>query len=367
MKKVIFILLLLGVRLAARDFDNCSAISLTSGDTVILGRNHDERLSNCLLVFNPRNLVKKGFEFGNEPSPVWTAKYASLTFNILGVGYAILGMNEEGLAMGHLGFREAQYPPRDERPVLDQIQFISYILDNSANTPEVIQRLDSVRISDESVTREHYFVGDRTGKLAILEFIAGKLVLYTNESIPYPVLSNDNYQTSLAYLKNYAGFGGKKPIPEKNFGVEEIMAIGATQINSFNTSRKRDIIHSAFSILNDIGFNKYPPPAGVVVHPNYGTQFTVVFDLKNLTIYFQTKSNRNIRRIDFNDFNPAGPSGIKILEIEKTTAGNVNHLFSDYSIEKNRNYLSEWSRQANSLPAELIEFLCTFADSFLCK
>lgn len=310
MKKTFYMLLLLTFRLAAADFENCSAISLTSGDTVIFGRNHDERLSNCLIVFNPRNLAKKGFEFENEPSPIWTAKYASLTFNILGVGYSILGMNEAGLAIGHLGFREAQYPPRDDRLVLDQIQFITYII---------------------------------------------------------PLLSNDNYQTSLAYLKNYAGFGGEKPIPERNFGVEEIMAIGASQIKAFNACPKKDIIHSAFSILNDIGFNKYPPPAGVVVHPNYGTQFAVVFDLKNLSIYFQTKSNRSIRQIDFNYFNPAAVSGIKMLEIEKTSAGSVNHLFSDYSFEKNRNYLSEWNRQANSLPAELIDFLCTFADSFLCK
>jgi choloylglycine hydrolase len=47
-------------------------------------------------------------------------------------------MNEKGLAIGYMGFEETQYPSKDTRPVLDQIQYITYILDNCATTAEVI-------------------------------------------------------------------------------------------------------------------------------------------------------------------------------------------------------------------------------------
>lgn len=348
--------------------DNCSMINLTSGDTVILGRNHDENYSNCLLVFNPGGLYKEGFDFENEAYPKWTAKYASITFNILGAGFSILGMNEKGLAIGHMGFREAKYPPKDDRPVLDQIQFITYILDNCANTSEVIKTTDEIRIDDESITREHYFVCDKSGQLAIIEPIEGTLVIYTNETIPYPIISNDSYKKSLEYLKSYDGFGGETPIPERTFGVEEIMAIGASKIESFLSAGNQGIIYSAFSILNDIGFNKYPPPEGITVHPNYGTQFTTVFDLKNLSVYFCTKSNGSIRQVDFDFFDLACMSGMKIVEIEKTEGGNISNLFVDYSSEKNCNYLKEWNKQlVNPIPAELLQFLCNYPESFKCK
>lgn len=367
MKRILFLIFALASAIFSQVSENCSSISLASGDTVIFGRNHDESLRNCLVVFNPRGLNKEGFEYENESYPKWTAKYASITFNILGAGFAILGMNEKGLAIGHMGFREAKYPPKDDRPVLDQIQYITYILDNCENTSEVIKTSNEIRIDDESITREHYFVCDKSGELAIIEPIEGKLVIYTNETIPYPIISNDSYEKSLEYLKNYQGFGGEKPIPEKTFGVEEIMAIGASKIKSYEGRNKEGIINTAFSILHDIGFNKYPPPEGIVVHPNYGTQFTAVFDLKNLSVCFRTKSNSRIRKIDFNYFDATCIAGIKMLEIEKTESGAVNSLFTDYSSEKTKNYLIEWNKQSNPLSMDLIEFLSQYAERFTCE
>ncbi|MBN2010041.1 linear amide C-N hydrolase [candidate division KSB1 bacterium] len=367
MIRIILLFFTLTSTVLAQITENCSSISLASGDTVIMGRNHDENLSNCLVVYNPRGLYKEGFEFENESYPKWSAKYASITFNILGAGFAILGMNENGLAIGHMGFREAKYPPKDERPVLDQIQFITYILDNCANTSEVIKTSNEIRIDDESITREHYFACDKSGELAIIEPIEGHLVIYTNETIPYPIISNDSYQKSLDYLKSYQGFSGELPIPDKTFGVEEIMAIGASKIEEFNSKNKKEIVNSAFSILHDIGFNKYPPPEGVDVHPNYGTQFTTVFDLKNLVVYFRTKSNSRIRRVDFDYFDASCLAGIKMLEIENTEDGIVNNLFTDYTAEKNKNYLTEWNKQSNPLSNELIDFLSKYADTFMCR
>jgi hypothetical protein len=46
-----------------------SCFSLSSGDNVVFGRNHDATLKNRLIVFNPKNIYKEGFEFPEENYP----------------------------------------------------------------------------------------------------------------------------------------------------------------------------------------------------------------------------------------------------------------------------------------------------------
>lgn len=344
---------------------NCSSISLISGDTVVFGRNHDVAVSNGLIVFNPRNVYKEGFEFPEENIPKWTSKYASITLNVFGVGFAICGMNEKGLSIGHLGFAEAKYPPKDDRPVVDQIHFITYLLDNCATTSEVITSANEIRISDESMTREHYYICDASGKTAILEPIDGKWVLYTNETMPFPILSNDNYEKSINYLKDYEGFGGTKKIPDKNFGVEEIMTMGSTYIKNYQKKTK-DIVSSAFELLDNIGFNKYPPPDSIDVPSSYGTQITTVFDLINLTLYFRTKSNPEIKKVNFNHFPPDCPKPIMMMEVETEISGVVDDLFENYSYERNLNFVNKHLRKTD-VSYEIIEFLAKYPESFICK
>ena len=346
---------------------DCSCIGLKSVDQVVFGRNHDATLSNCLIVYNPRNIYKEGFEFPGENYPKWTSKYASITFNVLGVGFAVCGMNEKGLAMGHMGFNEAQYPAKDTRPVLDQIQYIAYLLDNCSNNSEVVKTTKEIRISVESTTKEHYFVCDKSGQLAIIEFINGVFILYTNKTMPFPILSNDNYNESIGYLKKYKGFGGSQPVPERNFGVEEIMAIGCNFINNFNNKKIINVIDSAFDLLNDIGFNNYPPPDSLKISKEYGTQFSTVFDLKNLKVFFRTKSNPEIRTIDFNFFNPECIGSMKMVEAEKTSKGNINALLTTYSLAKNSEYVNNRFKKIDGMSKEVIDFLATYPETYKCK
>jgi len=346
--------------------NSCSAISLVSGDTIVFGRNHDVNVSNGLIVYNPRGIYKEGFEFPEENIPKWTSKYSSITLNVLGVGFAICGMNERGLSIGHLGFAEAKYPQKDDRPVIDQIHFITYMLDNCANTEEVITSSRELRISDESITREHYYICDAKGQTAILEPISGEWTIYTNETMPYPILSNDNYNKSIGYLSKYSGFGGQKNVPERNFGVEEIMAMGATYINDHRNRKGQNIIHSAFELLDIIGFNRYPPPDSIKVPENYGTQITTVYDLKNLKVYFITKSNDSKRIVNFSHFKQNCPEPIMMMEVETEFNGVVDELFEKYSHEKNLSFVKNHLGKSD-VSYEIIELLASYPESFQCK
>lgn len=42
----------------------------------------------------------------------------------------------------------------------------------------------------------------KKGKQPFWEPIAGEWVIYTNETMQYPILSNDNYAQSIEYLNN---------------------------------------------------------------------------------------------------------------------------------------------------------------------
>lgn len=362
----LFISLSYDSMVSAQTDRSCSAIHLISGDTVVFGRNHDVSVSNGLIVYNPRGIFKEGFEFPEENIPKWTSKYASITLNVFGVGFAVCGMNEKGLSIGHLGFAEAKYPQKDDRPVIDQIHFITYMLDNCANTGEVITTADELRISDESITREHYYICDAKGQSAILEPISGEWVIYTNETMPYPILSNDNYEQSIGYLSNYQGFGGQRKVPEKNFGVEEIMAMGATYFKDYQARNDKDIIHSAFELLDNIGFNKYPPPDSIDVPVNYGTQITTVFDLKNLQVHFITKSNAAIRIVNFGHFNPDCPAPTMMMEVETEGSGVVDEFFDNYTYEKNFNFVRNHLMKSD-VSYDIIEFLASYPESFKCK
>jgi|GEM_PF-1745777 len=344
---------------------NCSIISLMSGDTVVLGRNHDVTIPNGLLVFNPRNIHKEGFEFPDEDIPRWTSKYSSITLNVFGVGFAICGMNEKGLSMGHVGFADAKYPSAKGTPVIDQIHFITYMLDNFTNTHEVVSAVNEISISEESITREHYYVCDAIGRTAILEPIEGEWVIFTNETMPYPIISNDNYEQSIDYLKDYQGFGGNRIIPERNFGVEEIMAMGATYLQDFQNHKNQHVVKSAFELLHNIGFNKFPPPEHVDVPQNYGTHITTVFDLKNLIVYFRTKSYPEIKMVRFDQFNPDCPDPIMMMEVETDKVGNVSNSFENFTFEKNLHFVNE--RLKNDVPGDIIELLGSYPETFKCK
>ena len=59
----------------------------------------------------------------------------------------------------------------------------------------------------------HFLVGDSKGNCASIEFIGGKMVCHTGQTMPVKVLANSTYDQSAAVLKLFRGFGGFFPIP----------------------------------------------------------------------------------------------------------------------------------------------------------
>ena len=64
----------------------------------------------------------------------------------------------------------------------------------------------------------HYFVYDRTGKAAVIEFISGKMVAHVLDRNDVQVMTNNTYASSENYLKNCIGFGGEQNIANSAAG-----------------------------------------------------------------------------------------------------------------------------------------------------
>jgi penicillin V acylase-like amidase (Ntn superfamily) len=277
-------------------------------------------------------------------------------------------MNEKGLAIGHMSLSETVYPEKDDKPVISDTQWILYMLDMCANTSEVIEEAKKIRIIQTTSSGTHYFVGDSEGNAAIIEFIKGQMVVHTNSDMPYMLLCNDTYEKSMKDIIKFRGMGGDQPVLDRTSvlrdenAVANAMAIGCTKIKQFYERKSNDIIQDAFSIHSAM---TTPPPNSKY---DSETQYTTVFDLTNLKLYFRTKANQTIREVDFKLFENNCSVKAKLLDIRTTGTGIINNLFIDFSVQENRKAIDLALSTESSKPSEqMLEIFAHYPDSFECE
>ena len=114
-----------------------------------------------------------------------------------------------GLYTHEMTLLGTRFPEDDERPRMFMMQWMQYQLDNYASVEEVLSNLSTIVLDGWTWP---FFVSDREGNTAAIEFVDGDLNVYTGDSMPIPVLCNNAYPEELANLEGYAGFGGEKPV-----------------------------------------------------------------------------------------------------------------------------------------------------------
>jgi len=128
----------------------CTGIELIAADgTVVHARTLEfgiDLKSNVILV--PRGYARTATTPDGKPGKRWTAKYASLGANALGMPILIDGFNERGLAVGLFYFpTTAKYQPytaADAYKTIAPWELGSYILENFATVDEVRANLPNV-------------------------------------------------------------------------------------------------------------------------------------------------------------------------------------------------------------------------------
>ena len=314
----------------------CTTFSfMNSKGEIVFGRNFDFPTGIGHIHINNRGINKVNFIRG-EKLFSWKSKYGSVTFNQNGKEFPYGGINEKGLVIEQMWLQESKYPQQDSRPALSELQWIQYQLDNSSSIQDIIESDSLVRISSNSVATLHFLAADRFGNVASIEFLEGKMVVNTGENLKYPVLANCTYQTSIDYKKSKdkkegRAFSGWTENSSGRFST------AADMIENYNNQK---IIPYAISILDS-------------VHQKGSTQWSIVYDITNLSIHLKTSTNNTLRTLNLNGIDFCSNENMRYLDIDFD--GIFQNNIKTLSYEDNYNTIKAVTQKVDFLKANIPE------------
>lgn len=319
----------------------CTSFFLHKGDQMIMGRNYDFDFGDGWMIVNPKGLQKTAVPYPNEVSAKWTAKYGSIIFSQVGREGPTEGMNEAGLVIACLMQEGSQYPAKDNRPMTDELQWMQYQLDNFSAVQEVIASDKSVRITNKAYTKLHYMVADVSGNFAVIEFLNGKMVAHLNDYRTKGFICNDTFEKSASDMQKYKTYGGALTDLTKynQFNPEEAVSIGSSGIAKYNGENLEEF---GFEVLENVRALE----GWKTNKPQYGSQWSVIYDLKNKSIAFKTRENRTIKRIQLSDFSFDCSTEIrlkKLNELEQNVKpGDLITLTRDLNLQIMIGFCDKW-------------------------
>ena len=156
-----------------------------------------------------------------KASSRWTSKHGSVVMTGFDAGVSD-GINECGLSAHLLTLVAVRHEPKDDRPELSDALWVQYVLDNFKTVKEAVQAHKEGRFRLVAVTSpalghtatlgSHLAVEDPTGDSAIIEYVAGELVIHHGSE--YTVMTNDPpLDEMLTRMKKYKAFGGTQALP----------------------------------------------------------------------------------------------------------------------------------------------------------
>ena len=342
----------------------CTTFLFNHNGHTVFGKNYDWRIERGLVFINKRGVSKASrgdIEFVKDPGPFahWASKYGSLTFNQYGREFPMGGINEAGLVVEIMALMNTKYPTPDDRPAVMELQWIQYQLDNFSKVEQVIASDSQIRIYRTGELGAHCLVADKEGNCATIEFINGKMVYHTLETLPIKVLANSTYSESMEYLKRHKGFGGDQSISDSSgsFGINSLdrFVRAANMLKNYNPNIQASSVDYAFNILDNVA-----QPYGV-----WQTQWSIVYDIQKLRTYFRTFSNKQIRYMDLHLFDFSCLTPVKVLDMNLDRSGDMKDNFLDYTRKMNLDLLRH-SWNGSNIPDSFLERLATYPERTRC-
>lgn len=332
--RLLFISLLIPAMVQSAERHSCSTFMINQNDTLLVGHNLDDYIEvPGLIVVNPRGVAKHSISwddlksvFGrSKPKLRWTSQYASITYNTFGKEFPDGGMNEAGLYVGEMTLFATQYPDDESLTRLYHHFWMQYVLDRFQTVDEVIADVQKVIPSGHCLW--HFFVADRTGNSAVIEFIGGRTVIHAGKDMPVKALCNRSYKRELDSLKLYEGFGDTRKIILTDTSVDRRFSWAFKMIADAQDHPPQSMVGYSFSVLNqmNLGNNKW----------------SVVCDLKNSRIYFNTYLSRKIKWADLNGFDLSGKSSAMVLDVHSDLEFDVSKAFIPFTEDIQKEYVKK--------------------------
>jgi choloylglycine hydrolase len=345
----------------------CSTFLINKNDSIVVGHNLDEYLEMPGAVFiNKRGVIKENRSWSDIlclclkkksiPRIQWVSKYGSVTYSYWGKDFIDGGMNEVGLYIGEMTLLGSKWL-KSENPPFHHHLFMQYVLDNFTTVPEVIEAMDKIHIDGHC--QWHYFIADKLGNTAIFEFINDSLIIFQDNKMPVQVLCNRAYEKELKLIPDNDSVYNQ--MLEKDYVKRDLrFMLASKMINEYNSSPTMPIVDYSFSILKkmDMGNNKW----------------SVVYDVKNLRMYFRTSIGKDVKYIDFASFDFSCSTPVKVLDIHSDGSGDVAEKFVNYSEDLNKQLIHNGFKNMNFgfignilLKPNYKNKLNIYANSFKCE
>jgi choloylglycine hydrolase len=345
--------LLAGASLAgARGLAPCTTFCLEGPEGPVFGRNYDWPVSVGLVVVNKRGLVKTAMVDTQEAPATWTSRYGSITFNQYGRELPMGGLNEAGLVVEQMWLEGTRYPAADERPGLRELAWIQYQLDTARSLDEVVASDARVRILGTSVPI-HFLLCDRSGEVAVVEFLDGEMVVRRGDSLLIPALANSRYAESMEYLERFQGFGGDQESP-RTTGSLDRFARAACGVVDYELASAQETVDYAFGVLEQVRQS--------------GTQWSIVYDVERLTVHFRTQAAPAVKSLALASFELSAETPCLILDIDTPEPGDARARFVEYSTQANRELVYAAWKQTSFLaetPDEVLDRTAEYPESIV--
>ncbi len=289
----------------------CTTFLLKSEDGLRVGKSYDWHTKEGLVVWNPAGLSKQALLLAPGDTPArWEAKFASLTFNQYGREMPNGGINTAGLVVEIMWLESSEYPPKDERPALGELQWIQYQLDQAASVDDAIRLARAVRVRP-LYAKVHYLACDRSGACAAFEYVDGRLEVRSGDELPVPTLTNDTYDESLTRLRYHRGFGGNNPLPLGKGSPERFVRASARAKLAGERSPK-DLGRATFGVLDAVRNGDY-------------TKWQIVYDPALLEVSWRTTHQPVTKRVRISELRTGCQRPALAIDIDHLSSSLSGH------------------------------------------
>lgn len=343
----------------------CTAFVMKNGKSLLVGHNYDYYFGHGMIMVNPRGLAKTAITVSGSAKAAWTAKYGSVTFNQYGREMPSSGMNERGLTIAMLAHPDGEYPEPDERPVLNELQWIQYQLDVCGTVQEVLEQLDRVRI-EKAMLVLHYLAVDPTGDAAVIEFYGNDARIVRGEQAM--VVTNSGMEASLHHAERLQD----TPVSELAGRLDSLNRFATvcrlTEEAYLASGGKPLDAQDAFAVLQRVSIS----PSTVADWVWEGkdvpvtlTQWRVVFDVERRIIHYQTAGSPHTCHFALDRFSFAADEPALCLDLDAGLTGDTGGHFKPYAREDNERIIRlSFAPVAKRFPPSLLEALAIYPETF---
>lgn len=297
----------------------CSAIVLKNGDQIYLAKNFDWTYQGGILIKNLRQTTKMAYYTHAGTQAQWTSKYGSITFNQNGKEMPYGGMNERGLAIEMLWLESTQYNINDDKPYVNELEWIQYQLDNYESVQEVVEHLNDLTVFPVK-GRVHYILTDPTGASVVIEYLNGKPIFHRKEANICQTITNNSVQHSESYKDQIKG------IPKNN----AFSTYRYYQLEQGVAATDKSVEWSE-SIAFDF-LKKVTIPKG-----DLKTVWSIVYNIHEKSISFFTDSDKEIKTIDLSELDFA--TELSYFDLNQNELSNLTKELKSHTEQVNYSYV----------------------------